>query len=209
MLDNNKVTISGEIAREFEYNHEVYGEKFYTSTLEVRRESGYVDKVPIEVSDRLVSVNDTWTGNFVRIKGEFRSYNQHGEGKSRLILFVFARDIEVLDGRIDSNEIILNGFICKEPTYRKTPLGREISEILIAANRAYGKSDYIPCIAWGRNARFTSGLEIGKEIKICGRIQSREYLKRYKDGIEETRTEYEVSVCRIYLLEDDANENSN
>lgn len=197
----NNVLISGEITKEFEFSHEVFGEKFYTTILSVERNSGLEDLIPIMVSDRLVSVKDVWTGNFVRIRGQFRSYNKKEDEKSRLILSVFVTDLEVLDFIFCMNEISIDGFVCKMPVYRNTPLGREIADVLIAANRPYGKSDYIPCIFWGRNARFISSVEPGQRIEIYGRIQSREYFKNMKDGTKETRIAYEVSVSKFFLKE--------
>lgn len=204
-IENNQVTISGEIVSDFEFSHEVYGEKFYITQLEVERKSEITDIVPIMVSDRLADVKKDWTGQFAKISGQFRSFNKHEESKNRLVLSVFAREFEVLedDGTIkpiDENKIFLDGYICKQPTYRKTPLGREIADILLAVNRPYGKSDYIPCIAWGRNARFAETLEVGTRLKVLGRIQSREYQKKISDNEYETRTVYEVSVSKLEVL---------
>lgn len=207
IIESNKVTISGEIISNFEFSHEVFGEGFCTAQLESERESGAKDIIPIMVSERLVDVKADWTGQFVRISGQFRSYNKHEDRKNRLILSVFAREFEVWedDGTIkpiDENEIFLDGFICKKPIYRKTPLSREIADILLAVNRPYGKSDYIPCIAWGRNARFAESLEVGTRLKVWGRIQSREYQKKISDDEYETRIAYEVSVSRLEVVEE-------
>ena len=201
ILENNQVIISGELISNFRFNHEIYGEGFYTVELSTNRQSGTADVIPIMVSERLVDVSETWEGFCVEVKGNFRSYNKHSKEHNQLILTVFAREFEAIEGRYDSNEILLNGFICKQPTYRKTPLGREIADLLIAVNRPYGKSDYIPCIVWGRNARFASELEIGDNVEIKGRIQSREYQKRINDDEVEQRICYEVSVNLIDKVE--------
>lgn len=208
--ENNKVTLRGEIVSSFEFSHEVYGEGFYVSMLAIERLSGQKDIVPIMVSDRLVDTGAEWIGQFVEVLGEFRSYNKHEEGKNRLILSVFAREFEEFDldreeplSMNDENYISLDGYICKQTVYRKTPLGREIADILLAVNRPYGKSDYIPCIAWGRNARFASGFEVGTRLQIEGRIQSREYAKRISETESETRTAYEVSISRLEVAEDE------
>ena len=210
---NNTAYISGVIAEEFCYSHDVYGEKFYTSIVDVERKSGVIDKVPIMVSERLADVGsllindgdvtDKWVGERVYIYGHFRSYNKHvGGGQNHLILHLFAREFFCIDNtEYDDNSIELDGFICKEPIYRKTPYGREICDILLAVNRPYGKSDYIPCIAWGRNARFVSGLEVGTRLKVQGRIQGREYVKKLSEVESEKRTAYEVSIGKVEVVE--------
>ena len=184
VVENNQVTISGKIVSEFKFSHELFGEKFYFMDVKIPRLSGSSDVLPIMVSDRLMDVNQDYDGEIVNVAGQFRSYNRHEEQKNRLILSVFATEIvfvdEIEEG-VRSNQIYLEGFICKEPIYRKTPLGREITDILIAVNRPYGKSDYIPCICWGRNARFASGLEVGTRCIVKGRIQSREYMKKISE----------------------------
>jgi len=206
-VENNQVTISGEIISGFEFSHEIFGEGFYTAELSTVRISERSDIIPIMVSNRLVAVNEDWKGQVVRINGQFRSYSKHEENKNRLALSVFATEFETWtdDGERrpnDENEIFLDGYICKEPIYRKTPLGREIADFLLAVRRAYGKSDCIPCICWGRNAIFASGLEIGTHIKVEGRIQSREYRKKISETEFETRTTYEVSISKIELVEE-------
>lgn len=203
---NNKVTIIGEIVSGFRFSHKMFGEKFYLMDVEVPRLSGSLDKIPVIVSDRLVDVEQDFIGVKVKVEGQFRSYNRHEEVKTRLILSVFALEIELVDEIVqspESNQICLNGFICKEPIYRETPLGREIADILIAVNRPYGKSDYIPCICWGRNARFVSGLEVGTRCIIKGRIQSREYNKKISESEVEKKIAYEVSVSRVEVREDE------
>lgn len=198
ILENNNVTICGTLIGEFQFDHEVCFEKFYKSCIVCKRLSGAEDIIPITVSDRLLNVNMLWTGMKVRIFGSFRSYNKHTEDGIHLILTVFVDEIVCVENdEPDENEIHLSGYICKETSYKETPLGKEITDMLIAVNRNYGKSDYIPCICWGRNARFASDLNAGDRISIDGRIQSREYPKRLEDGEVETRTAYEVSVSSM------------
>lgn len=203
--ENNQVTLSGEIVRNFEFGHEVFDEKFYVTIIKIERKSRQKDIIPIMVSERLTDVKVDWTGKFVRASGQFHSYNRYEGKKNRLILSVFIKEFEEC-GKIpfidDKNKICLDGYICKEPIYRKTPLGREITDILLAVNRLYGKSDYIPCITWGRSARFAGDLEIGTRLQIEGRIQSREYQKRISDDEYETRTAYEVSVSKLTVVEE-------
>lgn len=202
---NNQVTIGGEIASGFNFSHEFYGEKFYIVDVKVRRLSDAFDIIPVMVSDRLIDVSDDYTGQLVSVTGQFRSYNKHDEGKNRIVLSVFAREFELLSENevcLYDNHVFLDGFICKEPIYRKTPLGREIADLLIAVNRPYGKSDYIPCVCWGRNARYASTIPVGSHISLVGRIQSRNYQKRISDEVSEDRTAYEVSVGKIEVVED-------
>ena len=190
----------GEIASEFEFSHEVFGEGFYMLELLVKRLSDSFDRIPVMISERLIDVTKDYRGEFIQISGQFRSYNRHEEKKNRLVLSVFAREAvfaEATDDKIKSNQIFLDGFICKPPVYRKTPLGREIADMLVAVNRPYGKSDYIPCISWGRNARFAANFEVGSRVQIWGRIQSRVYVKRLEDDRTEKRTAYEVSVSKL------------
>ena len=206
LFENNQVSMMGEIVSEFQFSHEVFGEGFYMVELAVNRLSNYSDYIPLMISERLIDTEQDYTGQLIRVSGQFRSYNRHEEKKNRLVLSVFVRELEFLD-EIDENEktnqIFLDGYICKEPIYRKTPLGREIADVLLAVNRSYGKSDYIPCICWGRNARFASGFTIGSHIQIVGRVQSREYVKRIDEENVEHRVAYEVSVSKVDLLEND------
>ena len=212
-LENNNLILVGKITDEKKFSHEIYGEKFYLFNLNVPRLSGNSDIIPITISERLFKDDELVEGKNVKITGQFRSYNSYEQEKNRLILTVFAKDIEFLDSEEDikaskdfvSNEVTLIGYICKPPIYRETPFGREISDILLAVNRAYNKSDYIPCIAWGRNARFCSKMEVGTEVKIVGRVQSREYEKKHEDGISEKRVAYEVSVSNLELINKDNN----
>lgn len=203
IFENNIVEVAGEVVTEPEYSHEAFGERFYIFSISVKRLSGMLDIIPVTISERAINIGEISVGKRFKIYGQFRSFNKHMEHEHRLILSVFARDIIELDDNqldVSENYIFLDGYLCKEPLYRKTPLGREIVDLLVAANRSYGKSDYIPCIAWGRNARYASGLDVGMNIKIYGRIQSREYQKRISDTETETRTAYEVSVSRIELV---------
>lgn len=207
-IKNNQATLSGEIISNFEFSHECYGEGFYTTMLASKRLSGEKDIIPIMVSDRLVDTSMDWAGRFVKVSGQFRSYNKHDGEKNHLVLSVFAREFEEYEEMTftdNDNHIFLDGYICKQPVFRKTPFGREIADILLAANRPYWKSDYIPCIAWGRNARFASSLEVGTRLQIEGRIQSREYQKRISDDEFETRVAYEVSASRLEVAEDEQN----
>lgn len=206
-IENNKVTLSGEIVSNFEFSHEVCGEGFYTAMIASERLSGQKDIIPVMVSDRLVDVKADWTGRFVKVSGQFRSYNKRDGNRNHLVLSVFVREFDTLSNDFaevtdDKNAISLDGYICKQPNYRETPIGREIADILLAVNRQYGKSDYIPCIAWGRNARFADGLEVRTRLQIEGRIQSREYQKRISDDEFETRTAYEVSVSKLTVVEE-------
>ena len=202
MFENNQVSIIGEIVSDFQYSHEVYGEGFYMMEVSVRRLSDFVDYIPVMVSERIIDVEADYIGQLVYISGQFRSFNRHEERKNRLVLSVFARELEILDPDCDEdagNQIFLDGYICKEAIYRKTPLGREIADLLVAVNRSYGKSDYIPCICWGRNARFAAGFEVGTHVQIWGRIQSRDYVKKLSETQVEQRTAYEVSVSKIEI----------
>lgn len=204
IFENNQVSIVGVIVSDFRYSHEVYGEGFYMVDISVNRLSDFTDRIPVMVSERIVDTTQNCEGQMIYVTGQFRSYNRHEEKKNRLVLSVFARELEFIEEEKEeykSNEIYLDGFVCKEPIYRKTPLGREIADLLIAVNRSYGKSDYIPCICWGRNARFASGFEVGNHVEIWGRIQSREYVKKISESITEKRVAYEVSVSKVERLE--------
>ncbi|MBR5316520.1 MAG: single-stranded DNA-binding protein [Lachnospiraceae bacterium] len=206
IMENNQVIIMGTIVSEFKFSHEIFGEGFYMVDVEVQRLSDSTDIIPLMVSERPMDVEQDFRGVRVMVTGQFRSYNRHEEKKNRLILSVFAREVELVDEieeSAKSNQIYLDGFICKEPIYRKTPLGREIADLLIAVNRPYGKSDYIPCICWGRNARFANSFEVGTRCSIWGRIQSREYMKKISDEMAEKRVAYEVSVNKLDLVDED------
>ncbi len=203
LFENNQVSMTGEIISGFRYSHEVFGEGFYMVEIAVNRLSNYADYIPLMISERLIDTEQDYTGQLVHVIGQFRSYNRHEERKNRLMLSVFVREIEFPDEVEEgekTNQIFLDGYLCKEPIYRKTPLGREIADVLLAVNRSYGKSDYIPCICWGRNARFASGFEVGSHIRMYGRIQSREYVKKLENEETERRIAYEVSVSKVELV---------
>ena len=209
--DNNHITLVGKITDEKKFSHEIYGEKFYTFDLSVPRLSGNADIIPVTISERLFKEEDLVIDKKVKITGQFRSYNSYENDRNRLILTVFAKDIEFLPNQEEeivaskylvSNEVILTGYICKAPIYRQTPFGREIADILLAVNRAYNKSDYIPCITWGRNARYCSKMEVGTEVKVIGRVQSRAYEKKHDDGTVEQKIAYEVSISNLEVIDD-------
>ena len=200
IIENNQVSIMGKIASSFTFSHQVFGEGFYLVDILVKRLSDSEDRIPLMVSERLVDVSQDYEGEYIMVQGQFRSYNRHEEKKNRLVLSVFVRElsfVEEADDSIKTNQIFLDGYICKPPVYRKTPLGREIADLLLAVNRPYGKSDYIPCICWGRNARYASAFEVGGHVLLWGRIQSREYIKKLGENKTEKRTAYEVSVSKL------------
>ena len=222
-LENNYLTLVGKVTGEKKFSHEIYGERFYVFNLEIARLSGNADIIPITVSERLITDEMLTQGKNLLVKGQFRSYNSYENEKNRLILTVFAKDVQELpeneeqevevegeDGEIAkkeemTNEVVLIGFVCKKPIYRQTPFGREIADVLLAVNRAYNKSDYIPTIAWGRTARFCQNLEVGTKVKIVGRVQSRMYEKKHEDGTVENRVAYEVSVGSLEVVEESEN----
>lgn len=209
---NNYVKLTGKIDSEIKYNHTSYKEEFFIFTVKTTRLSDIFDYVPVIISDRLVDISTLRINSLVQIEGQYRSYNNTtNEPGNKLILVVFAKEIKVLNEDVpvkNPNYIRLNGFLCKKPVYRQTPLGREISDILLAVNRQYGKSDYIPCIAWGRNARYISHLDVGTNIIIWGRIQSRNYQKKINDEVV-TKTAYEVSASRIEIVDEEQDEEQN
>lgn len=210
ILENNMVTISGKIETELGFSHEVYGEGFYSFLLKVPRLSEHHDKIPVTISERLITNIELKKDMYVEVEGQFRSYNNYNGMGNKLLLTVFAREIKLLeddDRSRNPNQVYLNGFICKRPIYRTTPFGREIADVLLAVNRAYNKSDYIPCICWGRNARYTEELGVGDNIKIWGRVQSREYQKKFETGEALTRTAYEVSVTKLEVSKGELPEN--
>lgn len=200
IIENNQVSIMGEVVSTFTFSHEVFGEGFYMLNVSVKRLSESCDVIPLMISERLIDVNEDYRGNVHSCTGQFRSYNRHEEKHNRLVLSAFARELKFLeeeDSLAPVNQIFLDGYICKPPVYRKTPLGREIADLLLAVNRPYGKSDYIPCICWGRNARYASAFEVGGHVLIWGRIQSREYMKRIGENETQKRIAYEVSVSKL------------
>lgn len=204
---NNEVQLTGYVESDLSFSHEVYGEGFYSFVIRVPRLSDISDYINATISERLINDISLSKGDIVTLNGQFRSYNNYSGTGNKLVLTVFVRDIshiseDEIDGK-NSNYIYLNGYICKSPVYRVTPFGREITDILVAVNRAYNKSDYIPCIAWGRNARFSNSLETGANIKIWGRIQSREYQKKISENETVTKTAYEISVSKMELAKED------
>lgn len=220
-LENNYLTLVGKVTGEKKFSHEIYGESFYVFNLNIPRLSGNSDSIPITISERLIKEDTLQEGRKLLVKGQFRSYNSYENEKNRLILTVFAKDVieleeietekeenenEMVKKDTITNEVVLIGYICKKPIYRQTPFGREIADLLLAVNRAYNKSDYIPCIAWGRNARFCQNLEVGSQVKIVGRVQSRTYEKKHEDGTVETRVAYEVSIGSLEVIEEKSNE---
>ncbi len=211
VMDTNMVKIVGQVNSDKELSHEMYGERFYNIEVKVPRLSDSVDLLPVTISERLLINLDLYMGQYVIIKGQLRSYNRYVDSTNRLVLTIFARDLyipkeeELIENLRKPNEIYLDGYICKKPIYRVTPFGREISDLLVAVNRAYNKSDYIPSIAWGRNARFCDNLIVGDHIKLWGRIQSREYQKRLSTGEVETKRAYEVSISKLEFIENDNN----
>ncbi|CDH91404.1 single-stranded DNA binding protein [Clostridium botulinum B str. Eklund 17B (NRP)] len=204
LMLNNKIYLEGKIASGLEYSHEMYGEGFYTFNLDVMRLSDSVDRLNITISERLIANIDLSIGTEVIVDGQLRSYNKFIDGSNKLILTVFARNIEpCLERSKNPNEIFLDGYICKEPVYRTTPFGREIADVLLAVNRAYNKSDYIPTIAWGRNSRFCQSLSVGDNIRVWGRVQSREYQKKVSDTESIKKIAYEVSISKMEKVEGD------
>ena len=204
IIENNQVEIMGKIASQFTFSHQVFGEGFYMVDVLVKRLSDSEDRIPVMISERLLDVKQDCEGEYIHVTGQFRSYNRHEEKKNRLVLSVFAREVEFVeddDESMKTNSIFLDGYICKPPVYRKTPLGREIADLLVAVNRPYGKSDYIPCICWGRNARYASAFQVGGHVLIWGRIQSREYVKRISEEETEKRTAYEISVSKLEYVD--------
>lgn len=200
IIKNNHVDLIGEIQSDLVFSHEVYGEGFYTFKLLVPRLSQNEDIIPITISERLIDISKSHIGELVEIVGQFRSYNRHLDGKNRLILTLFARELIFIgDEEITKNPnyIFLDGYICKSPLYRTTPFGREITDILLAVNRPYNKSDYIPCISWGRNARFANEFKVGDRLKVWGRIQSRTYQKKVGKETFEEKVAYEVSITKM------------
>ena len=194
---NNKVYVVGEIVSDGVFSHEVYGEGFYEFYVKVMRLSNQADILPVTISERLIQGGMLCKGKTLCATGQFRSYNKIENGKSRLMLTVFVRELLEEEPGKNPNSILLSGYICKPPVYRTTPFNREIADVLVAVNRAYNKSDYIPCIAWGRNARFVKNLNVGDRIAVSGRIQSREYQKKISETETKIMTAYEVSVSKL------------
>lgn len=212
--ENNQLVLVGKVTSDKRFSHEIYGEKFYIFDLSVPRLSGNADIIPITISERLLIEESLDVGKNVIIEGQFRSYNSYENERNKLVLTVFAKEIKFANEEDEefkpskenvSNEVTLTGYICKKPIYRKTPFGREIADLLLAVNRAYNKSDYIPCIAWGRNARFCENVPVGTEVRIVGRVQSRQYEKKYEDGTSEIKVAYEVSIASLEVIDEAGN----
>ncbi len=196
-MENNFISLQGRVDGDIEYSHSVLDEEFYKFKLNVSRLSGVVDSLPVTVPKKLLENTQLADGDKISLTGQLRSYNKYQENRTRLILTAFAKSIEVEEnGEENPNNVLLNGFVCKAPTYRKTPFGREITDVIIAVNRAFNRSDYIPTICWGKNAILCRDLPVGTNVIIKGRLQSREYTKRMGEEFE-TRTAYEVSVGEI------------
>lgn len=199
--DTNVVYLRGELDENMEFSHEIFGEKFFNAKIKINRLSESYDMLPLTVSERLLQDIDIKSNNKVNVIGQLRSYNKNIDNRNRLVLTVFVREIkQVEDENKDPNSIFLDGYICKEPIYRKTPLGREITDLLVAINRPYNKSDYIPSIVWGRNAKFAKTLKVGDRIQMWGRVQSREYEKKVENGESIKKVAYEVSISKIKKL---------
>ena len=198
---NNKVYLCGTIVSKAEFSHEVFGEGFYEFFVRVNRLSGQADTLPVTISERLMTP-EMQVGQTLCALGQFRSYNKIEGGRSRLMLTVFVREVLSQAPSANPNSVVLSGYICKPPVYRTTPFNREIADLLIAVNRSYNKSDYIPAIAWGRNARFVSKMEVGDRVVLSGRIQSREYQKKQADESFVTMTAYEVSISKLALYDE-------
>jgi len=215
-LENNHLILVGKVTSEKVFSHEIYGESFYVFNMEVPRLSDTSDIIPITVSERLLTNLGLSIGSDIIVEGQFRSYNSYENGKSKLVLTVFAKEVRMreVDSEDDeivnvSNEVILIGYLCKPTIYRQTPFGREIADILLAVNRAYNKSDYIPCIAWGRNARFCEQLTVGTAVKVIGRVQSRNYEKKLEDGTIISKVAYEVSIGSMEIVKEDEDNQEN
>ena len=205
--ENNVVNLRGELDNKLEFSHEIFGEKFYNMKIKINRLSDSFDILPMTVSERLLQDIDLDKQNLVNVVGQLRSYNKTLNNKNRLVLTVFVREIKSIDEENkDPNSIFLDGYVCKEPIYRKTPLGREITDLLVAINRPYNKSDYIPSIVWGRNAKFAKSLKVGDRIQIWGRVQSREYEKKREDGEPIKKVAYEVSISKIKKMSENNND---
>ena len=212
---NNSIYVSGKVVSLPEFSHEVFGEGFYTVMLESTRASGNTDTLAVSISERLIDIESLKVGLYISVNGQIRTFNKRENqeyNKPHLVVSVFAQELNIENNEYESdevydvNEVVLNGFLCKTPIYRRTPLGREICDILVAVNRPYGKSDYIPAVVWGRNASFMADLEVGTHLELSGRLQSRMYTKRIKENedgtfVTEDRTAYEFSVAKMTLVE--------
>jgi len=193
---NNKVYLQGVVTSEPVYSHAVKDEEFFTFNLSVKRLSGQCDILPIIVPKRMLHA--VQVENNLALRGQFRSFNKVEQDRRKLVLSVFVKEICEFDENANPNVIELNGFVCKPAIYRTTPFSREICDVLLAVNRNFNKSDYIPCIAWGNNAHVVSELSVPSKLKIIGRIQSREYVKVEENNANPiTKTAYEVSISKL------------
>lgn len=198
VYETNKAIVAGSVSSPLKFNHKTYGEAFYTFVLGIERRSGYVDEINVMISERLIYESSLYEGDFVEIAGQVRTYNESIDGRNKLNVVIFAREIETgLSEEYFENYIYLEGFLCKPPIKRTSPLGRDICDLMIAVNRMYNKSDYIPCIAWGRNANYADNLKVGTKVYLEGRIQSREYKKKFEDGTSEIRKAFEISILKL------------
>lgn len=205
LMLNNKIYLEGQLVSDLQFSHEMYGEGFYTFNLEVPRLSDAKDLLNITVSERLIVGMELKFGSEIIVEGQLRSYNKFVDGTNRLILSVFARNIEFcIEKSKNPNQIFLDGYICKQPVYRTTPFGREIADMLLAVNRSYNKSDYIPTIAWGRNSRFCQNLQVGDNLRVWGRLQSREYEKKISESESIKKVAYEVSISKMERVNKDS-----
>jgi len=203
-LDTNRVLMAGKLKNELVFSHSIYGEGFYNTYVEIPRLSDIKDVLPVTISERLIQGIELELEDDIVVEGQLRSYNKTINGNNKLILITFARELRRISTEEEiknPNQIYLDGFICKKPLYRTTPFGREITDLLVAVNRPYNKSDYIPCIAWGRNARFAEKLEVGQRLKLWGRIQSRDYQKKFPNGEVVNKVAYEVSISKMEIVE--------
>ncbi len=191
----NRGILVGTVAGEPTFSHENHGEDYYRLTLQVSRLSGVEDILHVIVSRTLLEECPAADGDQVEVTGEVRSYNNRSGQGSKLQIFLFAHQL-ALTGELPRNDVQLTGALCRPPVYRRTPMGREICDLLLAVNRRYGQSDYLPCIAWGSLARQCREMEVGDRISFSGRLQSRNYVKVI-DGTEEKRTAFEISIMEM------------
>lgn len=196
----NTITLRGSLCQLPSYSHENHGRHFWRFTLEVPRLSGAIDLLPVIAEEALVMGLDPNGGQMITVTGQIRSHNQRSETGRHLLIFVFATTVVAEDGD-PVNEVVLEGPLCKEPTFRKTPLGREICDAMLAVPRAFHRADYLPCILWGRTAHEISTCHTRDRIRIQGRLQSRVYTKLTEEGAFE-RTAYEISALQAEILED-------
>ena len=199
----NSIHLRGHVCQPLQFGHELFGEQFFVTTLRVPRLSGAEDFLPITLSERLLIDEPIAAGSILCLDGQLRSYNKVVEGSGRLLITAFAQRLLPEEDEENPNRVQLTGALCKAPSYRTTPFGREIADLMLAVNRSYGKSDYIPCITWGRTARYAANLKIGDKVQLVGRFQSRNYQKQLPDGTILNKVAYEVSVSRLSAMKED------